>query len=159
MSGDISIGGLVINFTPFAQAKMSNGLFQCVEGYTATDMPVLNYFLYCASIELGLKASILSTDNSPAKKRAMRRPIGHDLEMAYAAFETAWPATPLFDSADLVAMGKINPFYRQKGLEYVTMDVIVQLLHGLSGFPAMHDIRAVALKVNDFLKRHEFFRA
>jgi len=144
-----------INFTPIALAKMSNGLFLCSTAHKA-DIVLLNYFLYCAAIELGFKASILSMDNSQAAKAAMRK-LGHDLAKVHQRFLDLFPRVELLDSDDQVALEKINPYYRKKGLEYVTADVLGELAAGLSSFPSPTEIQVVAQKVNTFLQQRRFF--
>lgn len=150
-----------VNVTPHALAKMSNGLFDVSEkcpDQPNAGAPLLNYFLYCASIELGLKAAILSVDNSEAKKKLLRfKPNGHDLVNVHAQFQVDLPNRNVLGANDLGAIQKINPFFRDKGLEYVTLDVITELVTGMASFPELAEIRQAAAKVNEFLKSEEFF--
>lgn len=146
---------LKINFTPYALAKMSNGLFRAVESYKENDIPILKYFLYCASIELGLKSSILSVDNSKAAKDEIKNKVGHDLIKANNLFLIRNPNVIILNKNDLVNLAKINPFFKNKGLEYITVDVIVELMKGLSNFPDLKDIRNVAKKVNKYLQKNK----
>lgn len=146
---------LKINFTPYALAKMSNGLFRVVESYKENDIPILKYFLYCASIELGLKSSILSVDNSKAAKDEIKNKVGHDLIKANNLFLIRNPNVIILNKNDLVNLAKINPFFKNKGLEYITVDVIVELMKGLSNFPDLKDIRNVAKKVNKYLQKNK----
>lgn len=148
----------IVNFTPYAMAKMSDGLFNASENYNAKDTPTLNYFLYCASIELGLKAGILSQDNSSTNKKYLKgQAISHDLQNLYQYFLNYFSMENLFDANDLVILDKINPFFRTKGLEYITTDVIVALANGLSAFPQLPDLRNTALKMNQFLIKNKYF--
>lgn len=49
--------------TPLALARMSQDMFGAGRGYkTDKEVPLIKYYLYCACIELGLKAAILATD-------------------------------------------------------------------------------------------------
>jgi hypothetical protein len=123
----------------------------------ATDIVLLNYFLFCASIELGLKAAILSIGNSATAKEEMKR-IGHDLVKAYARFRTSFPANDLLDANDQAALAKINPFFKKKGLEYITGDVVEALMNGLSAFPSETEILTAAQKVNSFLQEQDYFK-
>lgn len=144
-----------INFTPYAMARMSDGLFNSSENYMS-EMSILNFFLLSASIELGLKSSILSKDNSAGKKKALKT-ISHDLEKAYLEFQKDFNNQNVMDAQDLITLGKINPFYKQKGLEYITTDVIVALMNGLSSFPSLEELRRVATKVNSFLQMNKLY--
>jgi len=146
-----------INFTPFAMAKMSNGLFNASNSYKDNSMVMLNYFLYSASIELGLKSSILSQDNSESKKKYLKsKNIGHDLNKAYKEFSKYFNVS-LFDSSDLIIMNKINKYYRNKGLEYITIDIITSLAIGLKPFPKLEELEKVSKKMNDFLLNNKYF--
>jgi len=148
----------IVNFTPYAMAKMSDGLFNASENYNAKDTPTLNYFLYCASIELGLKAGILSQDNSLANKKHLKGPaISHDLQNLYQYFLNYFGTENLFDANDIAVLDKINPFFKTKGLEYITTDVIVALASGLSAFPKLSDLKNIALKMNKFLINNGYF--
>lgn len=147
-----------VNITSFGLAKMSNGLFNASENYSATDIPLLNFFLYCASIELGLKASILSVDNSKNQKVDLKsKDIGHDLEKIYSRFKFLFPEEELFLPCDVQALQKINRFYRDKGIEYITLPMIMVLMKGMSAFPQLSEIRAVAKKVNLFISGYKLF--
>ncbi len=146
---------LKVNFTPYALARMSNGLFKATESYKEDDMPTLKYFLYCASIELGLKASILSADNSKVANDKLKNKVGHDLIKANNLFLKKNSKEIILDNNDLVSLTKINPFFKNKGLEYITIDVIVELMNGLSKFPDLEDIRRIAKKVNMYLLNHK----
>lgn len=144
-----------INFTPYALARMSNGLFRVSESYKENDTPILKYFLYCASIELGLKSSILSTDNSKAIKDKLKNKVGHNLIKAHNLFTKKNPSETILNSEDLISLKKINPFFKNKGLEYISADVIVELMRGLSGFPDLKDVRNIAKKTNKYLLKNK----
>lgn len=152
---NIKVPTFHVNFTPYAMARMSDGLFNSSENYMS-DTPIVNFFLLCASIELGLKSSLLSRDNSVEKKKALKT-INHDLEKAYLEFQKDFNNQKIFGNQDLVALGKINPFYKQKGLEYITSDVIVALMNGLSSFPSLVELRTAAAKVNSFIKMNKLY--
>lgn len=147
----LKVDTLKMNFTPYALAMMSNGLFRVIESYKENDTPILKYFLYCASIELGLKSSILSIDNSKAVKYQLKKKVCHDLIEANNLFLKKNPSQVILDSNDLISLAKINPFFKNKGLEYINTDVIVELMKGLSNFPDLEEIRSIAAKINKFL--------
>ena len=120
----------------------------------ASEAPPFNYFMRCASIELGFKSAILSKDNS-AETKAFVKKVGHDLERAHAAFIDRFPEQLTPDEMDAIKL--INPYFKSKGLEYITIDVIVQLLNGLSGFPDYEFIRSASAKINSFLLAKKLF--
>ena len=145
-----------LNFTPYAMARMSNGLFKASENYKG-DTQLLNFFLLCASIELGLKSTILSKNNSKTKKSFLKTNIRHDIEKAYEEFKKDFSKEKLLDQGDINIIKKINPFYKKRGLEYITIDVIFALMTGMSSFPALSELQNVALKINSFLQKNKFF--
>lgn len=132
---------------------MSNDFFQSSEAYASAVSP-FNYFMRCVSIELGFKSAIMSTDNSAATK-ALIKNVGHDLERAHAEFIARF--SEQFTPAEVDAIKVISPYFKSKGLEYITIDVIAQLANGLSGFPDYELVRSASAKLNSFLVAEKFF--
>jgi hypothetical protein len=149
----LTAGVGAVNFTPYALARTSDDFFQSSEAYTSK-APTFNYFMRCASIELAFKSAILSTGNSDATK-VLIKSLGHDLERAHATFIARFPEqlTP----AEVDAIKIISPYFKSKGLEYTTADVIEQLMKGLSGFPDYELVRSASAKLNAFLRAKSFF--
>ncbi|MFZ2886268.1 MAG: hypothetical protein WA021_00435, partial [Minisyncoccia bacterium] len=117
--------GVSTNFASYGMAKMSHGIFLASENYRATDVPLVNYLLYCLSVELGLKASILRLDNSKANKKILKEHTGHDLVKMHSEFDLEYPS--VLDDADGEALKAINPFYKNKGLEFMTAELQIAL--------------------------------
>lgn len=109
----------------------------------------------CASIELGFKSAIMSTNNSATTKALLKKWVGHDLERAHSEFIARFPEqlTP----AEVDAIKIISPYFKSKGLEYITLDVIEQLMNGLSGLPDYELVRSASTKLNSFLAAKSFF--
>lgn len=147
---------LNINFTSYALAKMSNGLFIITESNKENDVLTLKHYLYCASIELGLKASILSVINSKDVKDELKYKIGHDLIKVNSLFIKKMKYS-ILDYNDLVTITKINPFYKNKGLEYITTPVIFELMTGTPNIPDLKDVKSVAEKINKHLLDNKLY--
>lgn len=152
----IKVDTLKVNFTPYALAKMSNGLFTATELYKEEDVLTLKYFLYCTSIELGFKASILSVGNSKKVKDELKYTVRHDLIKVNNLFIQRMNID-ILDTNDLLSLKKINPFFKTKGLEYVTTDVIVELANGTPNLPGLRDIRSIAEKINKYLLKNKLY--
>lgn len=148
---------LKVNFTPYALASMSDGLFRVIESYRENVIPTLRYFLYCVSIELGLKASILMVDNSKVVKSELREKVKHNLIKVYNLFFKKTNETILNEN-DLINLRKINPFFYKKGLEYTTTDVIEELMKGLSSLPDLENIRIIAEKINQYILKNKLIK-
>lgn len=149
--------GVETNFVSYGMAKVSHNIFLSSENHRAVDVPLVNYLLYCLSIELGLKASILRLDNSKKRKDYLKYKIGHDLQKLLKDFEKCSLGRDVLDEADRIALGQINPYYKNKGLEFITSELQVALLKGMSDFPNLGVLRLTAVKVDDLLKSNEFY--
>jgi len=146
-----------INITPFGLAKISEGFYKAAKNYDSKDIFLVNLFLYCASIEIGLKSAILSKDNSKTKKDFVRYNIGHDINKAVEEFNRLFGSQKFIDSGDLAVIQKINKYYKNKGLEYLTGDVIYSLARGGRGFPELSEIEKINDKLIHFLEQNKFF--
>ena len=136
-------------------ALVSQDLFKMSHGYEEGEKFCLaKYYLYCASIEIGLKAAILAVDCTEAKKKHIFS-LRHDLCKVRASFETVYSS--IWNNADIEAVEKINPFFKKKGLEYFTPDVRAAAVHGYSEFPEIGHMAAAAQKVNALLVTHKLF--
>lgn len=146
----------VFAITCFASAKMSHHLFNMARTYGEDgDAWLARTYLYCASIELGLKASILGLDCTVAEKKRMKA-IGHDLIVLKDEFEKAHGIV-IFDPEDVDAMNRINGYFMRKGIEYFDITVLTSAMQGFSDMPKVEELEAVALKVNAFLASNDFF--
>lgn len=152
--------GVQFEFRPFAIAKTSDGIFRLLDGNTEQDIPkTLLFLLYSTSIELGLKAAILSKDNSQGKQKYLALEIGHDLEKTYEDFLVVFQGQEILDQNDLKAVRKINPYFRKKGLEFFSSDsgIIIELMKGMRNLPSLSDIEEVAQKINIFISDKNLF--
>jgi hypothetical protein len=142
-------------FTPYALARSSHHLFNMACTYDSEkDAWLIRLYMFCAAIELGLKAAILGEDCT-AEKKLMMKQIGHDLLKLNAEFELA-RGVPLFDEGDVTALDLINPHFRQKGLEYFTLPILEITLCGGNGLPSVEAMRAAGGKVDAFLESKKF---
>jgi hypothetical protein len=154
-----ALEGAQFNMTPYVLAHLSRDFHLASESYSPTDIfPIVNFYLYCASIELGLKAAILSFGNTDTAK-AKNKQIGHDLIAAHAEYESK-AGKPLFDTAELAEIAKVNPLFKAKALEYFLPDMMVSMLRAFTNFPTLADIRNASLKVRSLLAANgEFINA
>jgi hypothetical protein len=148
---------LKINFTPYALARMSDSFFRLTKSYKGKDTLIPKYFLYCVSIELGLKSSILSIDDSKTVKDKLKKEVSHNLITAYDLFLENNPRVTVFSEDNLKSLKKVNTYFKNKSLEYITSDLIIQLMNGLSNLPKLRDIRGIAEKVNKFLLKKKLY--
>jgi len=146
-----------INLTPHVLSRISETFYKSAKNYDLRDTPLVNLFLYGASIEIGLKSAILSKDNSMAKKCLVRYKIRHDLNMAVKEFNRDFNNKKIITTADLVHIQKLNKYYKNKGLEYCTGDVIYSLSSGGSGFPKISEIEKITEKIIRFIKRNDYW--
>lgn len=143
--------------TPYALARMSRHMFGASVDYRTDDrVPLIKYYLFCASIELGLKSAILADDCTNDRKKFLRNKVGHNLIKVVTECEGIHKLDFL-DEEDLKIIEKINPYFKGKGLEYFTIEMMEAALTGYTKLPAIDDLQRVAQKVQDFLEGNKYF--
>jgi len=143
--------------TPDALARMSSHMFGAGRDYQTDDkMPLIKYYLFSASIELGLKSAILATDCTKDKKDFLRLKVSHDLKKALKEYGKLYDLSFLSD-ADIEAIEKINPFFKGKGLEYFTTEMMGAALTGFKTLPDIDALLDAAQKTQDFLEQNKHF--
>lgn len=143
--------------TPYALARMSRDMFGAGKHYKTDDkVPLIKYYLFCASIELGLKAAILATDCTSKRKKHLRSEIGHDLEKAVGECSKLY-GLGFLKKSDLEVIRKINPYFKGKGLEYFTGEMMQAMGKGYKALPKVGELKATADKVQKFLKANKHF--
>ena len=153
----ITVEPVMAVLTPHALARMSRHMFGAGRDYHPEDRVFLiKYYLFSASIELGLKSAILATDCTAEMKNFLKAKIGHDLQKAIVKCEKLYDES-FFDSTDLEAIKKINPFFKGKGLEYFTAEMMGAALTGFKALPDVDQLQASAQKVQDFLLANKYF--
>ena len=151
----VNIKPAVAVITPYAMANISDDLFRMGENFIQGKIiPLAQYYVYCASIEIGLKSAILAIDCTKEKKKLIKD-MGHDLVAARLEFEKTYQS--LWDASDLEVVENINPFFKHKGLEYFTLDVLTMTLRGFKELPEISKVANASQKVNDFIVDKEFF--
>lgn len=141
--------------TPYGMARTANDMFRMADAYPVNDIVSLaKYYVFCASIEIGMKAAILGVDCT-SKNKELIKSLGHDLCKVHDTFRKNYDSP--WGKDDLNAITAINPYFSKKGLEYCTTDVVVALLKGFSEVPDIQLIREAAYKVNAFLHSNELF--
>lgn len=158
-SGNIVIqvppANLKLQITPYGMALMSDDLYQSSEGHRPSRFPLVNYFLYCSSVELGLKAAILYVDCSEERLLELIK-IRHNLTKLLNMYKKI-VSTDFFESHEELVLRKMNKFYKDKGLEYFTSVVIGEALMGYSNMPSIEGLKSVGTKVNAYVKDEGYF--
>jgi hypothetical protein len=116
------------------------------------------YFLYCVTIELGLKAALLNNNNTAERKKGNKNKIGHNIKLLRNEAAALLPAD-FFNSADEAAIDQISEFFSDKGLEYVTVEFLVAVVSRGKGIPPIDDLEAAAGKVAEYMEESRFFRS
>ena len=144
-----------VKLTPHLLAKTSDRLHAASQSFIDGDQfQVPNYFLFCASIEIGFKAAILFADCTE-RTGARLKTIGHDLLKVHAAYSSAFQA--LLTVSELATIAQINSRYRNKGLEYFSDDMLFLAMRGFKDMPQLSEIEAISIKVNSMLRQNNFF--
>jgi hypothetical protein len=147
----------VVVLTPYVMACNSHHLFAMAHAYDmGAEVPLSRYFLYCASIEIGLKAAILARDCSTDGKKRIKA-MGHDLLKVNANFEAEYSVALLDAETDQWVLGQINPFFVRKGLEYFTGELLGIARSAFGALPSLTKLGQIAEKVNGFLRGQEYF--
>jgi HEPN domain-containing protein len=95
-----------------------------------SDFTPVQCFLYCRSIELSLKAFLLTKGVTVSKLRDRKKGIGHDLEAALREAESRG----LSDFIEIRGesreeLRKANDYYLAKGLEYADDEEVMMKYH------------------------------
>ena len=145
--------------TPYALGVMADDSHKAAVGFNSDKkmIPRLNYYLYCVAIELTFKAAFLSKDCIKERKEFLRKKIGHDLIKAMEACKEDFDLSFL-NSEDCELLVKINPFFKDKALEYFTGYMMGEMLMGHKNLPGLIDTENVSEKINIFLKDNNLFR-
>ena len=139
---------------PFAMARKSHHLFRMARGYAdQPDARLARLYLYCVSIELGLKAALLDHDST---KGPDLRAISHDLVQLMDQFKNTF-GFDLFGTDDVTAIKKINPYFKGKDLEYVEPAVVTSLMKGSKDMPLPTELEAAVEKVDTYLGDKGYF--
>lgn len=157
MNYTMKVKAKTINATPYGLARISEAFYSTANNFDKKDYFLVHLFLYCASIEIGLKACILSKDNSDCKKLFVQHKIGHDINKAIKEFDKLFKGKINLKSENIENIKKINKYYKNKGLEYFTSDVIFSLANGGKDFPTPAELKIIGDIVNDFLKKNSYF--
>ena len=141
--------------TPYAMAKMSEDLHMSSKNYKPDRFPLVNYFLYCASIELALKAAILSSDFHESQLVELKN-ISHNLHQLINRYESVVQNDFLLNDEKQVLI-KMNKYYKDKGLEYFTNVVMEQSLQAFKNFPDLNTLEKVSIKLNAYIVSNQYF--
>lgn len=153
---NVIIEPINFNITPFAMAGISEDLYGSSIAYSSNKrFPVVNFFLYAASIEIGLKSAILSKDCTFLGKNKIKK-LGHHLDKVLECFKNEVDSD-LFSNGDIEVILSVNVFYHDKGLEYFTTPMIGQAMKAFKDFPPLEDFSKVAKKVNELIKINKYF--
>jgi len=153
----VQVKGTMAAMTPYAMSRMSGQMYQAALDYTGDEkIPFVKYYLHCASIELGLKASILAIDCTPEKKEFLKNRLGHNLEKAINQAGKKHDLSFL-NKSDRATISKVNPFFKGKGLEYFTIEMLTEAVTGFKKLPSIGALEAVARKIQTFQDEHQRF--
>lgn len=142
--------------TPYALARFSHNFFKMTtEHITESDSFLPHLYLYCVSIELGLKAAILAEDCTEKSKGYIKE-LGHDLLKVRDRFEEIY-GTDWLNTENITVLKQINPYFKSKGLEYFTIEVLGIALKGFKQLPKVEQLQACAEKINNFLEQNNYF--
>lgn len=114
------------------------------------------YFLYSKSIELSLKAYLLS--KKFPKKELGSRGINHDLEKALSEAKLMQIEKLIaFTLKDEETIKKANSYYKSKGFEYCEKaEIISKAMNGYPDLPDLNCLENLATKLVINLEEHCF---
>lgn len=151
-----------IDVTPYYMAKLAHDVFFAANSYSPVETKSRSqrnswykYFLYCVSIEIALKAVLLNNNNTLKRKKKNKK-IGHNLSKLRAAVSDSLPVG-FFDSVEVEAIDKAAPFFRSKALEYLSSELLMQMVTGGKDLPDIEILERAANKVVGFLERKDYF--
>lgn len=144
------------NLSSYGWAKFSQHAQAMAAGYPdgdATRGPKL--YFYSLAIELGLKAAIFAKNPLPATKAELKK-LGHNLIELLDRFEEDW-GVPLLSAEERDHVNRVNNYFKHKGLEYFTGEMLEAILQGWRDLPDPQELQGVAATINAFLASHDYF--
>ena len=152
------LGGAPAQFdlTVYYTAKMASDLFHSAEAYPGTGiLPWHRLLLYCMTIELALKASLLNNNNTRQQRHA-NKALSHRLADIVEAAKDSVPPNLLTDQ-HLQAISKVSVFFHRKDLEYASIELSEQMVTGRKKLPDIESLRSAALALVDFVEENRHF--
>ena len=146
-----------LRITPYALARISDDFHKCSTKYKPTNFfPLTNYFLYLRSIELGMKAVILSKSCTKKDKDFIKLKIGHDLVKLVKSYKNKVDKDVLSTKEEGI-LRQINGFYKSKGLEYFTIEMIMSAARAYKNLPEIREVRDISIKINKLIRNNKYF--
>lgn len=144
--------------TPYAMAKMSEDLYKASENYKPKQgVPFVNYFLYSFSIELSMKAAILSLNCTKTMKGKLKNEFSHNLEKILDNFQELVEKN-LLSEKEIKVLSQINKFYKNKAIEYFSNSMLHQMLIGYKDLPNLDELQQICFKLNKFIEKNDYFK-
>ena len=151
----ITIEPVVAAFTPYAMSLISNDMFLMASGYHhSSKISLAQHYLFCASVEIALKAAILADDCTKERKAEIKQ-MNHNLERVLNRFQLLYGE--LFSEVEITTLKQINKYYQNKGLEYFTIDMMGTALRGYKDVPDLISIKLLATTANNFIVNNKLF--
>lgn len=125
--------GGVIRLSPYGFLVYARQFLEAAQALPqTTKFSPVPYYLLCRSLELSLKAYLLSVGHS---KDDVRRKIGHNLcEALLRAEENGLTATIIVTALEIEHIGLANEYYANKGFEYFSV------VPAVTGYPRLPDL-------------------
>jgi hypothetical protein len=143
---------IVIKLTPYGFHKYAKDYFSVAESLAKNvKYSPVPYFLYCRTIELGLKAFLLAKGKTP---NWVREKLWHDLTKALMiARQYSLDEFVTTTSRDETQIMIANKYYEAKGFEYF---FVLNHVTGLKDLPDLLSLKNYAKKlligIKDFVK-------
>ena len=142
--------------TPLALASFSHHIFNMCSDYGTENKGFLaQSYLFCVSIELGLKAAIVAIDCNDESKKLIKS-LGHDLIAVHDCFKKHYQKQ-IFDQSDFDVLESVNAHYHRKGMEYFSPQVMLSMMRAYKDFSSLEELHQTAAKLNGFLNENELF--
>lgn len=143
--------------TPYAMAAMAHHFYEAGKYRDKEVKTILfPYYCFCASIELATKSAILALDCTSKEKIRLKQKIGHDLIKAIEECGTKYNLSFLSDE-DKKLISSVNIFYKNKGLEYFTIEMLVACMKGYKELPSIDYLEVLCKKFQTFLHENSYF--
>ncbi|MGH8059104.1 MAG: hypothetical protein ACREOH_18020 [Candidatus Entotheonellia bacterium] len=119
---------VVVRVTPYGFLRYAKEFLQAAQAIPRQDgFSPVPYYLFCRSLELGLKAFVLAKGDTV---EAVKKKLGHDLIKTLTRANALGLAAIVPVSPDeLSEVAKANAYYVGKGFEYF------QLIPAVTGYP------------------------
>jgi hypothetical protein len=141
--------------SPYYLARIGDEFLKASNSYRPDNiLPFVRFYLLGVCVELGMKAFLLSNNNTAGRRKA-NKSLGHDLERIYEEYESL--GGERLSELQLKSLQKLNTYFKSKALEYSSPELWSTMLSGRAELPDIGEIHGIAEVITEGSRRESHF--